>query len=112
MHVPAFGKKGRVTAHIQILADSQDLENVVQACFEETATLGLRWQLLDRRVLTRQSVSVDIGERSIRVKVADRGDSSTAKAESDDLQSVRGGRRERETLRRAAEAASLTKETK
>lgn len=112
MHLPGFGKKGRVTAHIQVLADAEDLENVIQSCFDETATLGLRWQLMERRVLARTSVSVDVGGRNVRVKVADRQGSITAKAESDDLVSVQGGRREREAVRQAAEAACLTKERK
>ena len=112
MQIPAFGKKGRVTAHILVLAEPHDLENVIQICFEETATLGLRWQLIERRILPRRSSSVDIGGRSIRVKVAERQGSMTAKAESDDLLSIKGGRSEREAVRQAAEEACLNKEKK
>jgi len=50
--------------------------------------------------------------RSVRVKVAERSGALTAKAESDDLLSVIGGRRERESVRQAAENAGLTKESK
>jgi pyridinium-3,5-bisthiocarboxylic acid mononucleotide nickel chelatase len=112
LQVPAFGKKGRITAHIQILADPDDLDGVFAACFSETATLGLRWQLLERRVLPRSQATVDVDGRSVRVKVAQRPDAFTAKAESDDLLSLRGGRSERDGIRRAAERASLSKENK
>jgi pyridinium-3,5-bisthiocarboxylic acid mononucleotide nickel chelatase len=110
LQIPAFGKKGRLTAQIQVLAEPDGLEDVFDACFSETATLGLRWQVLERRVLPRSHAAVDVGGRSIRVKVAQRPGADTAKAESDDLLAVKGGRREREGLRQAAERAGLSKE--
>ncbi len=51
LQVPAFGKKGRMTAHIQMLAQPEAAEQVIDACFSETATLGLRCQIVERRVL-------------------------------------------------------------
>ncbi len=112
LQVPAFGKKGRITAHIQILAEPEDLDGVFAACFSETATLGLRWQLLERRILARSQATVDVDGRSVRVKVAQRPGAPTAKAESDDLLSIKGGRSERDSMRQAAEQAGLTKENK
>jgi uncharacterized protein (TIGR00299 family) protein len=112
LQMPAFGKKGRITAHIQILAEAEDLNGVFEACFSETATLGLRWQLLERRTLQRSQATVDVDGRSVRVKVADRPGAPTAKAESDDLLSVKGGRSERDSMRQAAEQAGLSKEHK
>jgi pyridinium-3,5-bisthiocarboxylic acid mononucleotide nickel chelatase len=112
LQLPAFGKKGRMTAHIQILSEPEDLDGVFEACFRETTTLGLRWHVLERRTLQRNQATVDVDGRSVRVKVAERPGAFTAKAESDDLLSVMGGRRERETVRQAAESAGLTKENK
>ena len=109
LQMPAFGKKGRVTAHVQILAEPQALEQVIEACFTETATLGLRWQVLQRRVLPRHQAAVEVGGRTVRVKLAERGGTHTVKAESDDLLSVRGGRAAREDTRRMAEEAGLRK---
>jgi pyridinium-3,5-bisthiocarboxylic acid mononucleotide nickel chelatase len=103
LQVPAFGKKGRMTAHIQVLAVPNDLDAVVDACFVETTTLGLRWQVIERRVLSRNQETVEVGGRSVRVKVAERGGEITTKAESDDLRNVKGGRVERERLRQAVE---------
>jgi pyridinium-3,5-bisthiocarboxylic acid mononucleotide nickel chelatase len=112
LQMPAFGKKGRMTAHIQILAEAEDLDGVFEACFRETATLGLRWHVQERRVLQRSQATVEVDGRSVRVKVAERPGAATAKAESDDLLSIVGGRRERENVRQAAESAGLTKENK
>ena len=112
LQMPVFGKKGRVSAHIRILATPEDLDSVFAACFSETATLGLRWQLVQRRTLARKQATVEVGGRSVRVKVAERPGAPTAKAESDDLLSVKGGRSERDGMRRAAEHASLSKENK
>ena len=112
LQLPAFGKKGRITAHIQILAEPEDLDGVFAACFSETATLGLRWQVLERRVLARSQGTVDVDGRSVRVKVAQRLGAPTAKAESDDLLSVKGGRSERDSVRQAAEQAGLSKENR
>jgi uncharacterized protein (TIGR00299 family) protein len=109
LQVPAFGKKGRMTAHIQILAEPESLDSLFDACFSETSTLGLRWQIVERRILPRSQGTVEVGGRSIRVKVAERPGAPTAKAESDDLLSTKGGRNEREGLRHAAEKAGLTK---
>ena len=110
VQTPAFGKKGRITACIRILADAADVENVVDACFGETTTLGVRCQIVERRKLQRAQRTVETGGRQMRVKVAQRPRAATAKAEADDLLNVAGGRVERERLRRAAETASLEDE--
>jgi pyridinium-3,5-bisthiocarboxylic acid mononucleotide nickel chelatase len=107
LQIPAFGKKGRITTHVRILADPADLENVMEACFGETSTLGVRYQVLDRRKLPRKQHTVEAEGRSVRVKVAERPASRTAKAEADDLLNIGGGRAERERFRHAAESASL-----
>jgi uncharacterized protein (TIGR00299 family) protein len=105
LQMSAFGKKGRMAAHIQILAEPDNLESVFEVCFAETTTLGLRWQLIERRILERAHETVEVDGRSVRVKTAQRPGAVTAKAESDDLLSLKGGRVEREGVRRAAENA-------
>lgn len=107
LQLPAFGKKGRVAAHIQILADPDEVEQVIEACFTETTTLGVRYQILERRKLKRSQRTVEAAGRKIRVKVAQRPQAPTAKAEADDLLNLSGGKSERERLRRAAESAAL-----
>ena len=59
LQTPAFGKKGRLTMHIQLLADVADMESVFDACFSETTTIGLRFQVMQRRKLARASTTVE-----------------------------------------------------
>ncbi|HEU5284279.1 MAG TPA: LarC family nickel insertion protein [Burkholderiales bacterium] len=107
LQIPAFGKKGRMLAHLQILAEPATVQDVFELCFNETATLGLRWQMVERRVLARRQRTVQLDERSVRVKLAQRPARRTAKAESDDLLALGGGRAVRDQVRRAAESEGL-----
>jgi uncharacterized protein (DUF111 family) len=109
MQIPAFGKKGRMTAHIQVLAEPDGAQQVIEACFNETSTLGLRSQIIERHVLPRRQETIEVGGRRVRVKLAQRPGSHTAKAESDDLLAVGGGRAAREETRREAESEGLKK---
>jgi len=107
---PVFGKKGRMAAQVQLLAEPQQLAAVIAACFAETTTLGVRHQLIARSVLGRSEAAVAVGGAQLRVKIARRpGGAMSAKAESDDLRGA-GGRSEREALRREGEAAALKPE--
>jgi uncharacterized protein (TIGR00299 family) protein len=110
---PVFGKKGRMAAQVQVLARPPQLAAIIDACFAETTTLGVRHQLLERSVLERSEAAVAGADgRAVRVKLARRPDGAiSAKAESDDLRPG-GGRSARETLRRASEAAALGQEAK
>jgi hypothetical protein len=110
VQAPVFGKKGRIAVHIRLLADPGDLENVLEACFSETTTLGVRHQVVERRKLRRGQRTVEAGGRSVRVKLARRPGGRSAKAEAGDLLNLGDGRRERERLRRAAESAALDEE--
>jgi uncharacterized protein (TIGR00299 family) protein len=110
---PVFGKKGRMVAQVQVLAEPQRLAAAVAACFLETTTLGVRHQLIARSVLERrQTTIIDAAGTPVRVKLARRPDGAlSAKAESDDLRA--GGERSgREKLRRGSEAAALAREAK
>jgi len=107
LQMPAAGKKGRVIAHLQVLCRREVLPQVVDACFLETTTLGLRWRISARATLERQLLIVDTGDRSVGVKVARRpGQRVTAKVEADDLAGD-AGRAGRASRRRVAEARAL-----
>jgi uncharacterized protein (TIGR00299 family) protein len=107
---PAFGKKGRITMRIQVLAETADVESVFDACFSETTTIGLRYQRMQRRKLARAGTTVEAGGRQVRVKVSERPGRATAKVEADDLLNLVGGRAEREQLRAQAEGIVLRKD--
>jgi hypothetical protein len=110
--MPAFGKKGRMTLHIQLLAEVADMESVFDACFNETATIGLRFQIMQRRKLVRASKTIEAAGRQVRVKVTERPGRKTAKVEADDLLNVTGGRVERDRLQREAEQTVLREDGK
>ena len=99
-----YGKKGRLAVHVRLLARIGAVEPIVESCFRETTTLGVRWHEVSRAALARASATVTVGGRSVRVKSAHRpGDVRTAKAEIDDLARVDGGHAIRERVRASAE---------
>ncbi len=106
LQMPAFGKKGRMTAHVQVLARPDATDAVVEACFRETTTIGLRLHTVQGRALRRRIDDVRVGEATLRVKSVDRPGGRTGKAEVDDVlaQTAAGaGHAARVRLRRSAE---------
>lgn len=105
LQIPAIGKRGRQCAHIQVLAIPGLLEPVADAIFDETTTLGLRWQRVARRVLDRDVVGVEADGSSVGVKLAQRpGGVTTAKADMSDVADTPGGHEGRRVARAQAEA--------
>jgi uncharacterized protein (TIGR00299 family) protein len=102
LQIPAFGKKGRMAAHVQILAAPAALEAAVSAAFHETSTIGLRTQIVAGRTLARSTAEVSVAGRTVRVKRVERPGGATGKAECDDL-GLEDGHAARPRLRRAAE---------
>ncbi len=82
IQAPVFGKKGRLATHIQVLASLDKVEQVINECFNETTTIGVRWHKVYRKVLPRQMQSVRIEDQDIFIKSVNRpGDVVTAKAD-------------------------------
>ena len=102
LQMPAFGKKGRMTAHVQVLAAPEAMEAAVAACFRETSTIGLRTALVAGRALSRTVADVSVGGRTVRVKRVERPDGVSGKAECDDVR-AEPGHAARTRLRQAAE---------
>ncbi|MEE4378951.1 MAG: nickel insertion protein, partial [Candidatus Competibacteraceae bacterium] len=99
-----FGKKGRMTTQVQVLAKPEALEAVLASCFGETSTLGIRWQIVQRTVLEREIITQETGIGRLRIKQARRPDGGfTRKAEMDDLAAANVERAGREALRRQLE---------
>ena len=101
---PAYGKKGRMVVAVQVLAEADALDAALDAVFDETTTLGVRWSKVSRSALTRETACHSDALGTVRVKRARRPGSMTAKAELDDLAGS-AGHAAREERRRAAEAA-------
>lgn len=102
-HHTSFGKKGRMMFDVNVLCLPPNEPAISCLCFSETSTLGMRVQLLARRVLKREVFRVEDFVGSAGAKVVKRplscdGDErSTVKIESDDLRGMPGlhARRER-----------------
>lgn len=104
VQAPVFGKKGRMMAHLRLLARPDARDEVLRLFFAETTTIGLRHSVQARAVLPRRMVEVDAGGRTVRVKAVDRPGGRTAKAEADDVADL-DGHAARKARRRAAETA-------
>ena len=104
---PAYGKKGRLMAAVQVLAEADALDAALAAVFDETTTLGVRWSKVSRSALARDTATHADALGTVRVKRARRpAGTVTAKAELDDLAGS-AGHAVREERRRVAEAAAL-----
>ncbi len=102
LQTPAFGKKGRMVAQIQILARADAREAVMAACFDQTTTLGLRWEMSRRAILAReQAGDVKLVARPSGV--------TTAKAEMDHVAASGGSHAERMAQKRLSEDKALKK---
>jgi len=93
VQMAAFGKKSRLAVHVQVLAAPEKLDDVVEACFRETTTIGLRTHLVEGRALTRRFSTVEVDGRAMTVKLVERpGEAGatlvTGKAEADHLRPV------------------------
>ena len=102
----AIGKQGRPTQQIQILVKPEHQSALVDACFHETATIGLRYRETRRWTLPRRQQQVETVQGAVGVKLCQRPDGEDAKAEQRDLNRYQG-RRHRERIRRQAEAQAL-----
>lgn len=94
-----FGKKNRLAQSIRVLCKPDAAENVQQVCFEQTTTLGIRIQRINRTTLRRQIVRSAGGQ----VKIAARPSGITAKVEMDNL--AQHGKTHGERTRAGSEVA-------
>jgi uncharacterized protein (DUF111 family) len=92
------GKKGRPVVRFEIQCPPGAASTLAGAVLSETSTLGLRWQRLQRVVLTRQAGTAG----DLRIKTATRPDGTrTTKVEADDLAGVAGLGARRAAARKA-----------
>jgi uncharacterized protein (TIGR00299 family) protein len=110
VQAPVFAKKSRLAVQVQVLTRPEALEDVVDACFRETTTIGLRTHLVHGRTLRRRFAVADVGGAQVTVKLVERpgadGPAITAKAEADHLRPMHS-HAARAQARRDAETAAL-----
>ena len=68
--LPIFCKKGRPGVQLQVIASNEDVERLQDIMFQETTTVGVRRQRMERTVLPRSFEQVDTPWGAIQVKVA------------------------------------------
>jgi uncharacterized protein (DUF111 family) len=89
--IPTVNKKGRPGHLISVITDKSDLERLCSILIEETGSLGVRTYPCKRRLLSRESVPVEVilegTSHMVNVKVARGMDSRIIriKAEFDDI---------------------------
>ena len=103
----AIGKAGRPTMQVRVLASPEVHQPLVESCFRETTTIGLRWRETARWVLTRRTARVSLADRELELKIVRRPQGESAKVEQRSLAGVEGQAR-RQKLRGLAEEAALT----
>ena len=106
VQIAAIGKKGRMAVHVQVLAAPGSLPDVIAACFRETTTIGLRTHLVEGQALSRRTARTVVDGAPVDVKLVERPDGQTGKAESDHLLGL-PGHAARTRLRRQAEALAV-----
>ncbi len=108
---PAFGKKGRMMTSVRLLARPDALDEVIAAVFRQTTTIGLRHHIVHGAALPRTLGAAEIEGQLLRVKIAERPDGPTAKAEADDVLDLES-HASRVAFRRAAEDKLLAATTR
>jgi uncharacterized protein (DUF111 family) len=101
-------KKGRPGAVLSVLCEPDAEDRLRSVFFENTSTFGVRSYRVERAELERRTVSVDLPDGSVRVKVGLlRGRVLSATPEHDDVAAVaaRAGRSVRHVYEEAAAAA-------
>lgn len=103
---PVQGKKNRLSQGVRILCQPASRPSVIKLCLTETTTLGVREYPLQRHVLERMALTVEIDGHEYRVKLVSRPDGSLGmKPEIDDLAASGLDHIGREHLRRQIEDA-------
>ena len=72
-YCPVFMKKNRPGWELTVICDEASRNRLEQVIFEETTTIGIRRQRMERSILTRKFVSVDTRYGKIPVKISGEG---------------------------------------
>ena len=86
---PAHMKKGRIGTVLSVLVEHGASQAVLDVLFRETTTFGVRISAVDREVLDRKIIDVDVEGHTVRVKVGYRdGVAITSSPEYEDVARV------------------------
>ena len=88
-----------MTITIRVLAETAQIDQVFDACFFETSTIGLRYQILSRMTLDRWKKNCATETLEAECKFVIRPGATTVKVEADALVDIQG-HANREGIRR------------
>jgi uncharacterized protein (TIGR00299 family) protein len=69
---PILMKKGRPAHTLSVLADPSAREDLLDVVFAESSTIGVREHTVSKLALVRETTTVDVDGRPVRVKIARR----------------------------------------
>ncbi len=67
---PIFMKKNRMASKLTLMAEIDKIDRLIEAIFKETTSIGVRYLPVERRVLERESLTVDVLGEKVAVKIA------------------------------------------
>ena len=86
---PIQMKKNRPATLLSVIAEPRDRQKLSEIVFQETSTLGLRYYLVSRMILKRETKKVKTRFGEVTVKIIEQPDGSTRAApEYDDLKRI------------------------
>lgn len=71
---PVMMKKNRLATKLTVLTEIDKIDKLIEAIFRETSTIGVRYFPVERRVLERKSIEVNVLGEKIAIKLAYLGD--------------------------------------
>ncbi|MFC2169635.1 nickel pincer cofactor biosynthesis protein LarC [Acidobacteriota bacterium] len=67
---PILMKKNRMATKLTVLAEADKIEGLIDAVFQETSSIGLRYFPVERRVLERTTEKVKVLGEDVSIKIA------------------------------------------
>ena len=106
--IPMTMKRSRPAVQLSVLTKPEHAGTVTQTIFQETSTIGIRTQVIDRLTLPRESTTVQLSQGKIRIKTVTIGKTTKRKPEFQDCQAIakKTGRPVREILEEAFQKIS------
>lgn len=96
-------KKGRVGFQIELLVIPDCFDDVLEVCFRQTTTIGIRYHEIERRLLAREHGEAATSQGRVRIKSVARPSGITRKAEADDIARFTESQQRRQQIRFEAE---------
>ena len=93
---PVYSKKQRIGTSLRILCKLDEQQQIIEECFNQFNTLGIRYEITKRLILPRKIKKINIDDKKLRIK---KSIGKRVKIESDDLKKITSNQLERDSLR-------------